>query len=523
MSDTHNRPHSLSKGQLGGAETPPEPQTKQPIHIATRILAGDYFTWARNILPDPDRIIARLGWNIERLRTYILEDTQVETVWGNSRLAALTASPWQVEAGGDSPAAYQAADGFREMISGWDNISIMEQLMDARAIGYAIAEYLWAQNGSQWTIDDLVPKPSYWFRFSPDDQLLFMRRGALSGEPMPANRFMVIRNRARYNSPYGQKLFAKLFWLVTFRKHGLEWWMRFVERFGAPSMYVTYDPNANEEQKNAAFQMALDLFSSGAAAGPEGSQPNVLQDVQRQQSGTVHNQYMEWLDKAIAKAVTGQNLTSDSGEKGTQALGTVQERVLDAITLSDRHLIASGYNQAAYWYTLYNFGQDVPPPVFSFETEEDLKPDRVERDGKLYQLGWRPTASYIARHYDMGDEDFTLDDSGDSAAPAFSARQRFSQAAQVAGDEAAMEQFAREISTPGQAALDDLIDDLLEQAAKATDFDGSRSRVWQRFAQLQRQTKRKNNPLSRFAGAISNLRHMAHNYGHNSVRPPDPK
>jgi hypothetical protein len=59
-------------------------------------------------------------------------------------------------------------------------------------------------------------------------------------------------------------------------------------------------------------------------------------------------------------------------------------------------------------WTLYNYGADVMPPAFEFVKDEDLQTDRAKRDAKLYAMDWRPKKSYIAREYEIPEEDFDI-------------------------------------------------------------------------------------------------------------------
>ena len=233
-----------------------------------------------------------------------------------------------------------------------------------------------------------MPKPSEWFRFDTDGTLLFLNRN--HSEPMPANNFMVLTHRAGYSNPYGESLFSRLYWPVLFKKHGLEWWVKFIERFGSLSYFGKYDLTASEQQQNELLKALVDLLSGSVAIGPENSQIDVVGDHQRSQGATTHKNLADWLDKSIAKAILGQNLTSDSGDRGSQALGNIQFRVLEAITRSDQRLIASAFNRLAQLYTRYNWGETVAAPLFAFEQPDDLKSERAERDQKLYAIGWRP-------------------------------------------------------------------------------------------------------------------------------------
>ena len=395
-------------------------QGSHPIpHIASRSQARDFWHYHRGALPRGDIVLRRIGWHIGQLKEFILSDVQVQTAWGNTRLPFLASTPWGVSPADESKAAAEAAAAFRATLAALDMHNIIEQLMDAVALGYSVAEIIWRTDSPRWEIEALVPKPSEWFRFDTDGNLLFLNRNNSAGEPMPANNFMVLTHRAGYSNPYGESLFSRLYWPVLFKKHGIEWWVKFIERFGGLSYFGKYDLTATEQQQNELLKALVDLLSGSVAIGPENSQIDVVGDHQRSQGATTHKNLADWLDKSIAKAVLGQNLTSDSGDRGSQALGNIQFRVLEAITRSDQRLIASAFNRLARLYTRYNWGETVAAPRFAFEQPDDLKSERAERDQKLYAIGWRPLPEYIEQNYGIPQEQFAIENAKKSPKGAF--------------------------------------------------------------------------------------------------------
>ena len=92
---------------------------------------------------------------------------------------------------------------------------------------------------------------------------------------------MVLKHRAGYGNPYGESLFSRLYWPVLFKKHGLEWWVRFVERFGSMSYFGKYDLAASEQQQKELLNALVDLLSGSAAVGPDNTQIEPIGDTQR--------------------------------------------------------------------------------------------------------------------------------------------------------------------------------------------------------------------------------------------------
>ncbi|MDR2419467.1 MAG: DUF935 domain-containing protein [Treponema sp.] len=65
-------------------------------------------------------------------------------------------------------------------------------MIDAVAYGYAPLEIIWQAKGGRWSIGNIVGKPPRWFEFDQDNKLVF-KSGVTGTEPLPENRFLVVR------------------------------------------------------------------------------------------------------------------------------------------------------------------------------------------------------------------------------------------------------------------------------------------------------------------------------------------
>jgi phage gp29-like protein len=150
------------------------------------------------------------------------------------------------------------------------------------------------------------------------------------------------------------------------------------------------------------------MISDAVAIAPEGSEITIESLANKGSVSTVHSEYIEAANKEISKAVLGQTLTTDIGKAGSYAAAQAHNLVREDLAAADRRRISACFNRLAAVWTLYNCGADVAPPTFEFVKDEDLQKDRAERDAKLYAIGWRPKKSYIAREYEIAEEDFDI-------------------------------------------------------------------------------------------------------------------
>jgi phage gp29-like protein len=372
--------------------------------FATRARANDFARLMRT-LPDPDPILRNMGRGITALRE-LLTDSHLESVW-SVRCSAASGAEWFCATGGRGRREKEAAEAFAEQLGAIDIPRVMEEMMDAVAFGYSPLEVMWETDGRRWGIGDIIGKPPEWFEFDRNNRLAF-KTGATGTEELPANRFLVARHRPSYANPYGVKVFSKCYWPATFKKNGFRWWTVFVEKYGGAFLYGKYPNNADGRFKAELLDALDKMVADAVAIAPEGSEITIESLANKGSVSTVHSEYIETANKEISKAVLGQTLTTDIGKTGSYAAARAHNLVREDIAAADRRRISACFNRLAAGWAFYNFGADVAPPVFEFVKDEDLQTDRAERDTKLYAIGWRPKKSYIAREYEIPEEDFDI-------------------------------------------------------------------------------------------------------------------
>jgi phage gp29-like protein len=373
-------------------------------HFATRFRAND-FTRLMRTLPDPDPILRKMGKGIPELRE-ILSDSHLESVW-SVRCSTASGEEWFLTAGEEGRREKEAAELLTAQLKSIDIPRVIEEMMEAVAFGYAPLEVIWLADGKYWTVGGIVGKPPEWFEFNSEDTLVF-KTNAGGTEELPPNRFLIARHRPSYANPYGVKVFSKCYWPVKFKTAGFQWWTVFVEKYGGAFMYGKYPGNASEQHKEEMLESLDALIANAVAIFPEGSEITIESLANKGSVNSVHKEYIEAANAEISKAVLGQTLTTEIGDKGSYAAAQAHNMVRGDLAAADRYRICQTFNRLSAVWTLYNFGADVAPPRFEFVKDEDLQKDRAGRDKELYAFGWRPRKSYITREYGIPEEDFDL-------------------------------------------------------------------------------------------------------------------
>jgi phage gp29-like protein len=386
--------------------------------FATRDRANEFIRLLRT-LPDPDPVLKKMGKGITALQD-LLTDAHMESVW-SVRCSSASGAEWFMAAGGEGRREQEAADVFGAELAKLDIPRIIEEMMDAVAYGYAPLEVLWKRNNDRWGIGNIVGKPPQWFEFNQENRLVFKTKGG-TVEEVPENRFLLVQHRPTYANPYGDKVFSKCFWPATFKKNGWRWWTVFTEKYGGAFVTGEYANNTSEQTKAELLTALEKMVSDAVAIFPEGSKITITSAADKSGSNSVHNAYIAMTNAEISKAVLGQTLTTEIGDKGSYAAAQAHNEVREDLAAADRRRIAAAFNRLASVYTFYNFGSEVVPPQFTFAQDEDLQTDRAERDTKLYGMGWRPKKSYISREYEIPEEDFEMQEPS-AAASGFSRRE----------------------------------------------------------------------------------------------------
>ena len=160
------------------------------------------------------------------------------------------------------------------------------------------------------------------------------------------------------------------------------------------------------------------MITDAVAIIPEGAEITIESLANKGRANGVHKEFIEAANAEISKAVLGQTLTTEIGEKGSYAAAQAHNLVRGDLAAADRHRIGEVFNRLSAVWTRYNFGADVTPPKFEFVKDEDLQKDRAKRDVDLYAIGWRPKKGYVTREYEIPEEDYYLQhENGREAGP----------------------------------------------------------------------------------------------------------
>jgi phage gp29-like protein len=262
-------------------------------------------------------------------------------------------------------------------------------LTDALILGVNVQELIWHRSAS-----DVLPRAACWVhprQFGMDEtgRLGLMLNGArdtLYGQrsaivtPFLPEKFVIGVYKTRSGTRTMGGLLRPLAWWWCAVMYGRDWVLRNAELFGQPIRDIEYDPGIKPEDLAKLQEMAAQMGSSAWITRPAGTKMTL---VEPQKTGNAAPQ-AELLDRANTAAdlvVLWQTLTSEVGDSGSRALGSVhagvrRERVQNIATWVGNVL---SY-QFAPMVCRLNYGNDDECPVIKPDfTEQESAKDKTTR------------------------------------------------------------------------------------------------------------------------------------------------
>lgn len=322
------------------------------------------------------------------------------------RRQALAAYPWRLVPGDldARPAASQrAADLVKRHLKGMNFAETCAGLMDAILKGFAVGEVMWAIKGDEIVPDRVIARDQRRFRFDIDYRLhLLTYVNMLVGEDLPPRKFIVHSFGAKDGSPYGLGLGSRLYWYVFFKRQGIGFWLALLDKYGMPTAVGKYPPQASADLKQKLLDALNAIAQDTAVIVPEGVAVSLLESARTGDNAGFEN-LARYMDEQIAEIVLGETLTTNIGAAGSRAAAGIHNDVRLELARADGELLAETLSRTLVrWIVDLNMpGAPYPRLLWDIQEPDDLDA-RADRDGKLYEMGFRPTLKYITDTYGAG-------------------------------------------------------------------------------------------------------------------------
>ncbi|HRR41448.1 MAG TPA: DUF935 family protein, partial [Syntrophales bacterium] len=275
-----------------------------------------------------------------------------------------------------------------------------QEILKAILYGFYAVEVLWSPSKDGIRIKKLIAKHPRRFSFTMERELrLLTPTNMIEGEPVPDRKFIVF-TYGDSDNPYGRGMGQKLWWPVWFKKNGVKFWLVFLEKWGMPTIWGKYPPGTTPEQQ-AALMDAIEAIQTDT--GIKTPDTMGLELLEASRSGTVtHEQLCEYMDRQISKAVLGQTLTTEVGERGAYAASKTHNEVRQEIVEADADLLDACLNETLIrWIVDYNFpGVTAYPKIKTYAAPKpDLKAQSEIDKTLVVDIGLPVTKEYFYETY----------------------------------------------------------------------------------------------------------------------------
>lgn len=225
-----------------------------------------------------------------------------------------------------------ADEKVNEQISSPWFLRFLGDALDADYWGFTLVQFFINKKG--WIDYYLVPRK----HVDPVLQLIKTRQNDVNGEPFDSYSDLLM---VTGKEPLG--ILARCAPYVIYKRGTIGDWVQFSEIFGMPIRRYTYDA-ADPDALQAAQDAARAQGGGAAYFCAEGSNLDFVETSNTTGSSELYGSLVDRCNAEMSKAVLGNTLTTEASETGTQALGTVHNKVEQELIEQDALFILNLLN-----------------------------------------------------------------------------------------------------------------------------------------------------------------------------------
>lgn len=392
--------HTNNQGLYIGGEfvSFAEAKKSQPNinQIASRSTVSG-FSSLGSVLPNPDIVLKKMGKDIK-----VYKDIKAHPVVKGClrpRKAAVKAKAWRIV---QDEASEQVFNHINSIFKKLQINKITGAMFDATFFGYQPCEITWAYTDGAWLPANIQAMPPDWFFFDTDNNLRFKdKNSGQAGLLLEPRKYLVPTQDASYDNPYGEPDAALVFWATAFLQGGLEFWVRFTEKYGSPWVIGKYGNNYDEAKQEVLLNNLYNMVQDAVAVIPDNSQIQIIEAAGKSASADVFERFLMYCRSEINIALLGQNQTTEAN--ANRASATAGAEVTADISDGDCEMTAEQFQLLIDWIVDYNWGG--PSPQFEYFEDSNGGVEQADRDSKLAQTGLRFSEQYYKREYGLQDGD----------------------------------------------------------------------------------------------------------------------
>ncbi|WP_428242969.1 phage portal protein family protein [Gynuella sp.] len=383
-----------------------EPSKRLSSHIVTRDRSPD-FSNLGSYLPNPDPILKAKGKDVS-----IYRNIRSNAAVGGAirrRKSAVTSLEWGFK---ERVTSARVEKNIKAILDDLDMAQLFKDILEAKLYGYQPIETLW-KDMPRWTVpNEMIAKPPEWFVFSTENELRFRSRQApIEGESLPERKFLLPRNEATYQNPWGFPEMSMVFWADTFMRGGLRFWVQFAEKYGIPWLIGKVPRNTSKSDQDALADDLEAMIQDAVAVVPDDSSVEIKEAGAKAGAAEAFEKLLMYCRSEINIALLGQNQTTEASATNASAKSGLE--VTDDLRDDDASLCESTVNTLIKWIMFAN-SISGPAPKFEMWEQETVDDTQAKRDKTLTESGVKFKKAYWMRTYDLNEDDLEDDASPDT-------------------------------------------------------------------------------------------------------------
>lgn len=436
--------------------------------IATRARSLD-FSFNGMLLPNPDPILRARGQNIR-----VYRDMRVDGHLGGC-LRRRKSAVKSLQGGlnrRNAPA--RVAKSIESLLADLPMDQIIAQMMDAPFYGYQPMEVMWQARGAMWVPADVVGKPPEWFGFDSDNRLRFKSRDNQTlGELLPDYKFLLPRQDATYDNPYGFADLSMCFWPIVFKKGGMKFWLAFVEKFGSAFALGKLPRTATPQHRDEMLDALEELIQNGVATIPDDGSVDLVEMAGKSASADLYERLVMFCRSEVSIALTGTNQTTEANSN--KASATAGLEVANDLRDGDAEIVTAAVNTLIKWVVEKNWAS-AEAPVWEMWDQEAKDKLQAARDKSNYDAGAKFTNAYWIRAYGYQEGDLVPESSATPPASVPTPAVSFAEAPPAGSDPTPVTALANQLAREAGGAWTNVLDHvrrLADQAQTLEELDGA--------------------------------------------------
>ena len=302
-----------------------------------------------------------------------------------TRKLAVTGLDWEVQPFSEEERDVAVAEFIDDQLHSLESLNdVLLDILDAVGKGISLSEITWGVDSQGWNVvEDITwvhPKKILWD--SIDDAIKITTREYPQGIPLPDNKFIVHKYKAKSGHPSRAGVLRIVSWMYLFKNYDLKDWVSFCEVFGMPLRLGKYDASASDADKAALMEAIIQLGTDAAGIVPSTTTIEFIES-NKQSSAEIYEKLARYCDEQMSKAVLGQTLTSDSGS-GSYAQSKTHNEVRKDLTAADANALENTLRRDLIRPLVeFNFGSGTPIPTLQFQTEDA---DDLKETSEIYRI-----------------------------------------------------------------------------------------------------------------------------------------